>query len=815
MNTFCLFQILLLPCKMIAGKVENMDEKALHTLEYDKIIEKLAGFASSAPAKELCLGLLPMTDPEKIALAQKQTNDALTRLFRKGSISFGNVVNVLPMTKRLEIGSCLSAPELLSVAKLLENTANVKKYGSKERAEEADDSLSFMFNELSPISSASLEIRRCILSEDEISDDASPALRSLRRDLKRLNDKIHTELTRIIATSATSGVLQDSIVTTRNGRYCVPVKSEQRANLPGIVHDQSSTGSTIFIEPASIVALNNEIAQTEAKEAAEIQKILADLSEMLAGYIPEIISDYEIMKMLDFIFAKGHLAMEMNASMPIYNTEGIIDIKKARHPLIEKKKVVPIDIKIGEDYRLLIITGPNTGGKTVTLKTTGLLTLMGQAGLHIPAADRSRLSIFTNVYADIGDEQSIEQSLSTFSSHMVNVVSFMDKADENSLVLFDELGAGTDPTEGAALAISILSDLKERGITAVATTHYSELKIYALRTPGVENASCEFNVDTLSPTYRLLIGIPGKSNAFAISKKLGLPDRIIEKAKNELSAQDESFEDVISDLEEKRRKIEEEQDKLEKTQKELTILKEELSKGKAELAKRKSDLIRNSSEEARNILQNAKDYADRTIREFNKAKSGNASIKELEQKREKLRKKIDNYGNNAAKSQKLHKGHLKASDIKPGDSVHVISLDLKATVSTLPDAKGDLYVTAGILRTKVNISDLEKANEPQEKFTFQRERTGTGDLKFAKSSQASYEINLLGRTVDEAIPELEKFLDDAMIAHIPEVRIVHGKGTGALRDGIHKYLKKQKHIKAFRLGEFGEGDAGVTIATFR
>ena len=790
-----------------------MDPKALHTLEYDKIIEMLTSYAGSKPAKEMCRSLLPSDDIDVIIPAQKQTADALSRLYRKGNISFGNVIDIIPHVKRLEIGGTLNTTELLAIAKLLKNTGNVKKYGSKERIDEADDVLTPMFDSLEPLRSISSEIDRCIIAEDEISDDASPALRDIRRELKRLADKIHKELTRIVSVSA-SKYLQDSIITTRNGRYCVPVKAEYRSYVQGIIHDQSSSGATVFIEPASVVSLNNDISQTQAKEEAEIQKILAELSQLVASSKDALVSDYNIMKELDFIFAKGRLAMNMDATCPVYNDEGIIDIRKARHPLISKDKVVPIDIRIGENYRLLIITGPNTGGKTVTLKTTGLLTLMGQAGLHIPAGDRSRLSVFSDVFADIGDEQSIEQSLSTFSSHMVNVVSFMEKAHEDSLVLFDELGAGTDPTEGAALAIAILSDLKERCVTTLATTHYSELKMYALKTPGVENASCEFDVDTLSPTYRLLIGIPGKSNAFAISKKLGLSDRIIDKAKEQLTAQDESFEEILQDLENKRKKIEKERDEIERSRKEIESLKKELAKKKDELANRKNDLIRSSSEEAENILRNAKEYADKVIRDFNKAKTSNVTIQELEEKRSKLRKKIDNYSNNAVKQTKPKKGKLKPGDIKLGDSVKILSLDLKAIVSSLPDAKGNLFVTAGILKTKVHISDLELIDEKPE---YARPNTGSsmGSIQKDKSMEAVYEINLLGKTVDEAIADLDKFIDNAVIAHMNEVRIVHGKGTGALRTGVHKYLKKHKNVKSFRLGAFGEGDSGVTIAVLK
>ena len=790
-----------------------MNSKALKVLEYDKITEMLVNRASSSPAREMCARLVPMDNRDEIELAQKHTGDALSRILKKGHISFGNVINVIPHIKRLEIGGALSAPELLAIAKLLKNTEAVKKYGSKERQDEPDDSLTYMFESLEPLKSVSNEITRCIISDDEISDDASPALRNIRRELKKLADRIRSELNRIVNKHANT-YLQDSIITTRNGRYCVPVKAEHRADVPGIVHDQSSTGATVFIEPASVVSLNNDISQIQAKEEAEIEAILASLSESVAVCKDTVMSDYVIMKNLDFIFAKGSLALDMNATCPVYNEDGIIDIKKARHPLIPKNRVVPINIRIGEDYRLLIITGPNTGGKTVSLKTAGLLTLMGQAGLHIPASDKSRLSVFTQVYADIGDEQSIEQSLSTFSSHMVNVVSFIEKADSSSLVLFDELGAGTDPTEGAALAISILSYLKERNITAMATTHYSELKMYALKTEGVENASCEFDVDTLSPTYRLLIGIPGKSNAFAISKKLGLPGHIIERAKEQLSAQDESFEEILSDLENRRKKIEQEQDEIERARKEIEDLKSELARKKDELLTRKSDLIRASSEEARNILQNAKDYADRVIRDFNKAGQGGATIQELEEKRTKLRKKIDNYGNNAVKTQKVRKSNIKPTDLKLGDSVHILSLDVDAIVSTLPDKKGNLFVTAGILKTKVHYQDLEIINKPQ-KYSFQKESTGAGSIRLNKSTEAVYEINLLGKTVDEAEAELDKFIDDAVIAHISEVRIVHGKGTGALREGVHRYLKSNRNVKGFRLGAFGEGDAGVTIAVIK
>ena len=791
----------------------RMNTKALHILEYDKIIGLLAAHAGSDAAKRLCLDLLPMTDPEAIESAQTETADALARLFRKGSVSFGNVREVRGEIMRLDVGASLSAPELLGIASLLENAGAVKRYGRREKEEDPTDSLTAYFETLEPLTPVSAEIRRCILDENEIADDASPALKQIRRQLRLIGERIHSELTRIISSSSTKDYLQDALVTTRDGRYCVPVKQEHRAQVPGIIHDQSASGSTVFVEPAAVVKLNNDMRQTEIQEQNEIARILAELSERLVPYRNALTANFEILRNLDFIFAKAHLAMDMNASRPVYNEDGIIDLKKARHPLIPKKKVVPIDVRLGDSFDLLVITGPNTGGKTVTLKTTGLLTLIGQSGLHIPAADQSRLSIFEEVYADIGDEQSIEQSLSTFSSHMTNVVSFLDKADERSLVLFDELGAGTDPTEGAALAIAILTHLHERGVRTIATTHYSELKIYALRTEGVENASCEFDVDTLSPTYRLLIGVPGKSNAFAISRKLGLNETIIDYAKEQISEQAESFEDVLTELEKSRIELEKQKEEAVKERAEIEQLRIELRLKKKELTQRKSDLIRSSSEEARNILQNAKEYADRTIREFAKAKESGASIRELEEKREKLRKKMNNYGTIAAEpAGTKKKGTLKASDLSIGDRVNILSLGVSGTVSTLPDNRGNLFVTAGIMRTKVHISDLELLPEEEKKTP---SYSSSGKLRVEKSTFAASEINLIGKTVDEACAELGKFLDDAFIAHLSEVRIVHGKGTGALRKGIHDYLRREKHVRSFRLGAFGEGDAGVTIAELK
>lgn len=791
-----------------------MNEKALSTLEYDKIIEMLTSRASSPLGKIRCEDLVPSSSLGEIEYRQQQTQDALTRLFQKGNLSFGSVKDVRGSLKRLEIGSTLGITELLQLCGLLENTARVKSYGRRERENGLTDSLDELFDSLEPLSGLSAEIRRCILSEDEISDDASSTLKQIRRSMKVTGERIHTQLSGMVSGSART-YLQDAVITMRNGRYCIPVKAEYKSQVPGMIHDQSSTGSTLFIEPMAIVKLNNDIRDLELKEAAEIEVILATLSELAANNREVIQYNLENMVELDFIFARASLAMDMNATRPIFNTDGYINIRKGRHPLIAKEKVVPIDIHLGKEFHLLIVTGPNTGGKTVSLKTVGLLTLMGQAGLHIPALDRSELSIFDEVYADIGDEQSIEQSLSTFSSHMTNVVSFIEKADPHSLVLFDELGAGTDPTEGAALAIAILNHLQKQGIRTMATTHYSELKVYALSTPGVENASCEFDVETLRPTYRLLIGVPGKSNAFAISGKLGLPSYIIDEAKKQISEQDESFEDVISTLEANRVTIEKERLEIEKYKEEIHTLKSQLEAKQEKLDQRKERIIQEANEEAHAILREAKEYADQTMKNFHKFGQANISVKEMEAERQKLRQKMTKVEKKISIKEKKTTGSLKASDLHLGDGVKVLSLNLKGTVSSLPDSKGFLFVQMGIMRSKIHISDLALLQEEAVITAPNMQKTSAGKIKMSKSSSVEIEINLLGKTVDEAIAELDKYLDDAYLAHIPSVRIVHGKGTGALRKGVHNYLRKVKYVSSFRLGEFGEGDAGVTIVEFK
>lgn len=791
-----------------------MNKKALKTLEYDKIIERLISHASSPMGKELCRKLEPSDDIDTIRRMQSETHDALSRLFKKGNISFGGAGDIRPSLRRLDIGSSLNIPELLAICSLLENAARIKSYGRHDNADVLPDVLDPLFDALEPLTPLSARIRSCILSEDEIADDASSTLKQIRRSMKQAGDKIHAQLSSLLNGSLRT-YLQDAVITMRNGRYCVPVKSEYRGQVQGMIHDQSSTGSTVFIEPMSIVKLNNDIRELENREQAEIEVILAGLSQEAAGYLEVIEYNLENMVELDFIFARASLAMAMDANEPLFNTEGRIRIRKGRHPLIARQKVVPIDILLGDTFDLLIITGPNTGGKTVSLKTVGLLTLMGQAGLHIPALDRSELAVFREVYADIGDEQSIEQSLSTFSSHMTNVVSFLEKADKSSLVLFDELGAGTDPTEGAALAISILSYLHKQGIRTMATTHYSELKVYALSTPGVENASCEFDVETLRPTYRLLIGVPGKSNAFAISSKLGLPDYIIEEARSQISEEAESFEDVITSLEESRRTIEKEREEIASYKKEIEDLKSKFSEKHEKLEQRREKIIQNAVDEANTILRDAKQYADQTMRDFQKFGKDHVDVNQMERERQALREKMN-------KLEKKKSGidrpkvtsNLKPKDLNLGDAVRVLSLNLKGTVSSRPDSKGFLFVQMGIMRSKVHISDLQLIDEPVITAP-SMQRTGTGKIKMSKSASISTEIKLLGKTVDEALAELDKYLDDAYLSHLPSVRVVHGKGTGALRKGVHNYLRRQKYVENFHLAEFGEGDAGVTIVEFK
>lgn len=797
-----------------------MNAKALHVLEYDKIIEKLADHATSEPGRKLCKELVPSSDINEIRNNQKKTSDAISRIFKKGSTSFGDNRNFEGTLKALKIGSALEPVSLLRIAAFLDNVNRVKTYGRPTRDDETGDSLTESFELLEPLTFVSAEIRRCIVSEDEISSDASPALKHIRRGIMLTNDRMHEQLGRMLNGSMRT-YLQDAVVTMRDGRYCIPVKAEYKSQINGIVHDQSSSGSTLFIEPAAVVELNNKLREMGLQESAEIEKILLELSLKVAEHIDSIKYNADIMTDLDFIFAKASYALEINGTTPVFNDQHAFDIKKGRHPLIAKDKVVPIDVYAGRDFDMLIITGPNTGGKTVTLKTVGLLTLMGQAGLAIPAGDKSELSVFNEVFADIGDEQSIEQSLSTFSSHMTNTVSILEKADENSLCLFDELGAGTDPTEGAALAISILNDLHSRRIRTLATTHYSELKVYALNTPGIKNASCEFDVESLKPTYKLLIGIPGKSNAFAISSKLGLPDRIIEAAKEQISTEDKRFEDLLADLEKSRKIIENERLEISEYKKEVEQLKSQLEEKTEKLDSRKDDIIREANEEARAILQEAKDLADETIRTFRKA-GPNASIQDLERARTNVGQKISD--KNKAISKKAEKAKethpiLKESQLKLGESVKIVSMGLKGTISSKPDKDGNLYVQCGIMRTKANIRDLvlikdDDAKTAMKKFYGRTSGSSGSKMDLSRAASIRTEINLIGKNSDDAIAALDKYLDDAYMSHLNNVRVVHGKGSGILRQAVHNYLKGVPYVKSFKLGEFGEGDAGVTIVTF-
>lgn len=835
-----------------------MNQKALKTLEYTKIITQLESHAASPLGKSLCQELSPSSDLEEIRTRQAQTTDAVNRVRLKGSVSFSGLREIGGSLKRLEIGSSLSIPELLSISSVLTVASRAKAYGRRdtedppvftprfpgqkppkqaEVAEYVPDSLDPLFQSIEPLTPLNNEIKRCILSEDEIADEASPGLSRVRRSIKSAADRIHTQLNSILNSHRT--YLQDAVITMRDGRYCLPVKAEYKNQVSGMVHDQSATGSTLFIEPMAIVKLNNEIRELEIQEQKEIEAVLATLSNEAAPHIEELRLNMELLAQLDFIFAKAALSRQYQCSAPVFNDKGRIHIKDGRHPLLDPQKVVPINIWLGKDFDLLIVTGPNTGGKTVSLKTVGLFTLMGQAGLHIPAWEGSELAVFDEVFADIGDEQSIEQSLSTFSAHMTNIVSILQQADSRSLCLFDELGAGTDPTEGAALAIAVLSFLHNMKCRTMATTHYSELKVFALTTPGVENACCEFSVETLQPTYRLLIGIPGKSNAFAISKKLGLPDFIIEDAKSHLEAKDESFEDLLASLETSRVTIEKEQEEIRSYKEEIAQLKSRLTQKEERLDERKDKLIRNASEEAQRILREAKETADQTIREINRLASESGVGKELEAQRAKLREQIKKTDDKLAVKAKGPSQPISPKKLKIGDGVKVLSMNLKGTVSTLPDAKGDLFVQMGILRSRVNIRDLELIREDdisatlgdgssrtydgtaagsKAKKTFSQAKgngNGSGQIRMSKSFSVGTEVNLIGMTTDEAVPAMEKYLDDAYLAHMPSVRVVHGRGTGALKNACHKRLRQLKYVKDFRLGEFGEGGTGVTIVTFK
>lgn len=791
-----------------------MNQKALRILEYNKIIEQLVEYASSPMGKERCKQLMPSTDFGEITMRQTETSDALSRLYKHGNLSFNGLIDITSSLKRLIVGASLSAGELLSISKLLSIANTAKQYSRISDDPNDNDSLTALFEDLAPLTPLMLEIKRCILAEDEISDDASPTLRDIRRQIKQTNIKLHNQLTSIVSSSSNKNMIQDAIVTIRNGRYCIPVKQEYRGSFPGMIHDQSQTGSTLFIEPMAIVNLNNELKELAGKEEIEIEKILAALSEQVAYEREDIEQNLQILTNLDFIFARAKLAKSYNGTEPVFNETGYIHIKQGRHPLLEPNKVVPINVYLGKDFSMLLITGPNTGGKTVSLKTVGLFTLMGQAGLHIPALSNSELSVFDNVYADIGDEQSIEQNLSTFSSHMTNIISILKEATNCSFVLLDELCGGTDPMEGAALAIAILSHLHGKGVTTMATTHYSELKSFALSTVGIENACCEFDLATLSPTYRLLIGLPGKSNAFAISQKLGLDHYVIEDAKSQIDASARDFEQMLAELETRKIAMEKEQEEIYKKAAEAEQLRRSLKQKEEEVKQKRQEILTNARQQARDILTEAKETADEAIRKYNgwSKHTTQNNTKKMEAERSKLRGKMGELDKQLAyKSNTKSKKRHKPEDFKIGDSVFVTTLNLKGTVTSLPNQKGELYVQMGILKSAVNIKNLEILEEEKPK---QPTQTGGYKANFVKSATISPEINLLGKTVDEALMELDKYLDDAYLSKLNQVTIIHGKGTGALRSAIQNYLKKQKHIKSFRSGVYGEGEAGVTIVEF-
>ena len=820
-----------------------MNEKVLHIVEFNKIIAQLAEHANSEPAKALCRNLKPMDNLPQICLAQEDTDAALQLLLRRGNVNFGSNRDFGYTFGALSIGSTLTAAELLHLASFLDNVGRVQVYGTTEdggkgisalggngEAVKPEDNILFdLFDCLYPLKSLSREIQRCILSEEDIADEASPGLRRVRREIGMASGRIHQQLSKLVNVTL-APYLQDSIITMRGNRYCIPIKSEYKNQVQGIIHDQSASGSTLFIEPAAIVSLNNQIRELTLQEKEEIEKVLATLSGEAADNLMALKDNAANMTKLDFIFAKAKLALEQNATMPSLNNRGHIKINRGRHPLIDKKKVVPIDLELGEEYDLIVITGPNTGGKTVTLKTVGLFELMGMAGLHIPAGDHSELSLFGDVFADIGDEQSIEQSLSTFSSHMTTIVDILGQVRGDCLCLFDELGAGTDPTEGAALAISILNYLHERGIRAMATTHYSELKVYAMNMPGVINASCEFNVETLQPTYRLLIGVPGKSNAFAISKKLGLSEEIIEAAREQLSQETRNMEDILADPEEKRIKIQREQEEISALRESISREQKQLRNKEQLLEDRRQKILEKANEEARDILADAKKTADAAISELRKTGRG-GDMASMERTRSALREQVSKKNEKLARSQEeTPSGKLKASDLHVGDKVRVISMGLTGVVTALPDASGKVGVRCGIMNSKAALSDLalieedafgnpvKKNARSSMKKAFEN-AGGAGnqqrDLDFSRNQSISPELNLLGKTTDEALNELDKYLDDARMSHLTSVRIVHGKGTGALRKAVHNYLRKQKWVKSYRLGDFGEGDAGVTIVTLK
>ncbi len=789
-----------------------MNTKVLYTMEYNKIIDKLKGFAISEMGKKLAEALVPSNIIDDIILWQKETSEAVSMILKKGSLPLGGLKNISACLKRVSVGGVLSIQELFYICDFLYVSKKAKNYAKNESKNDVFEILEPQFELIETIPELERDISRCIISDTEVSDDASSALKDIRRNIKSSNDRIKEQLNGIIHSQTYKNMLQDPVITIRNERYCVPVKQEYRNSFSGMVHDQSATGATVFMEPMSVVQLNNKIKELYSKEKIEIEKILTILSEKVNENKDYLSSNHEVLSHLDFIFAKGELSISMNCTEPIFNTRGYINIKKARHPLLDPEKVVPTNIYLGDEFTTLLITGPNTGGKTVSIKTIGLFTLMGQSGLHISAFDNSELSVFEEVFADIGDEQSIEQSLSTFSSHMSNIIKILENVTDNSLVLIDELGAGTDPTEGAALAVAIIEYLHKRKIRMAVTTHYSELKVYALSTQGVENASCEFDVHSLRPTYRLLIGIPGKSNAFAISQRLGLPEFIIENAKEVLSHEDARFEDIITDLEISKKTLVSEQERAEEYRREAEKLKKDFENQKKKTREQRDKIIKKANEDARRIFADAKEEADKIIKDMQKMLRQKNSG-DMEGKRRELKDKLSKADENLSKFNNKKNSHKAPKKLFKGDKVFIHTLNQSGIVINPPDTKGDVTIRAGIMTVKVNISNLSlDKTEDTPKNTAKKYSVG---VKARKSQYISPEVDLRGLTVEEAVEKTDKYLDDAYLAGISPVTVIHGKGTGVLRSAIQEFLRKNPHVKDFRIGQYGEGESGVTIVELK
>lgn len=787
-----------------------MDNKALNTLEFDKIKNMLSGKAASALGKRLADELMPSSDISDIRRWQTETSVAVSMIMKKGSLVLGGLKDITDSLKRVNIGGVLSIDELTSIGSFLYCARKAKKYSESESKNDDFSALSSYFDAIVCLSELENDIERCIIDGKEISDEASPALRDIRRSIRVSNDRIKEHLSGIIHSSAYKNMLQDAVITIRNDRYCVPVKQEYKNSFPGMIHDRSSTGATLFIEPMSVVQLNNKIKELKGDEKREIDKILARLSQEVYENSGAIAADMEVLSQLDFIFAKAELSVSMKASEPVFNDKGYINIKKARHPLLDSKSVVPTDIYLGGDFNTLLITGPNTGGKTVSLKTIGLFTLMGQSGLHIPAFDNSELTVFEEVFADIGDEQSIEQSLSTFSSHMSNIVRILNKVTNNSLVLLDELGAGTDPTEGAALAIAVIKYLHALGVRTAVTTHYSELKVFALTAEGVENASCEFDVETLRPTYRLLIGVPGKSNAFAISSRLGLPEYIINEAKEVLSHEDVRFEDVITELEISKKAVAEEQERAEQYRREAQKLRLDAEKQKQKLEKQREKIINDARDEARRLVSDAKDEADSIVKEIRRMQRDNAGLDKIDSKRKRLKEKLNSMESGTVRNSAAHPV---PKELHTGDRVYIHSLAQSGVVISAPDSSGNVMIKTGIMKVKIGIEDLS-LDTVEEKPKQQAKKYAAG-FKNSKAKDISPQVDLRGLMALEAIDKLDKYLDDACLAGLNQVTIIHGKGTGALRSAVQDYLRTNRRVKSYRAGLYGEGEAGVTIAELK